>query len=147
MATLKDALASLAAVAPKTFARERDALAARLRDAGDTTAAAQVKARRVPTLPVWVVNRLALEHPDDVEALIAAAARVKAIRAGPGVYCASPAALEALHSPAVCEDAPHSQKIGTESDSFGPLFSSSAQSPAPRDGRSISGMAQEMLWT
>ena len=84
MATLKDALATLATVPPKAFTRERDALAARLRDAGDTTAAAKVKARRVPTLPVWIVNRLALEHPDDVEALIAAAARVKAAQLGRG---------------------------------------------------------------
>ena len=84
MATLKDALATLATVPPKAFARQRDALAARLREAGDTTAAAQVKARRVPTLPVWVVNRLALEHPDDVEALIAAAERVKAAQLGRG---------------------------------------------------------------
>jgi hypothetical protein len=84
MATLEDALATLATVPPKAFTQERDALAARLREAGDTKAAAQVKARRVPTLPVWVVNRLAVEHPDDVEALIAAAARVKTAQLGRG---------------------------------------------------------------
>jgi len=84
MTTLKDALATLAAVPPKVFARERDTLAARLRKAGDTKAAAQLKTRRVPTLPVWIVNRLALEHPDDVEALIEATARVKAAQLGRG---------------------------------------------------------------
>jgi hypothetical protein len=84
MASLKDALATLATVPPTAFARQRDALAVRLREAGDTTAARQVKARRVPTLPVWVVNRLALEHPDDVEALIVAADRVKAAQLGRG---------------------------------------------------------------
>ena len=84
MATLKDALATLATVPPTAFARQRDALVVRLREAGDTTAARQVKARRVPTLPVWVVNRLALEHPDDVEALIVAAERVKAAQLGRG---------------------------------------------------------------
>ena len=84
MPTLKDVLATLATVPPKTFARERDALASRLREAGDTKTAAQVKARRVPTLPVWVVNRLALEHRDDVAALIAAAERVKAAQLGRG---------------------------------------------------------------
>jgi pimeloyl-ACP methyl ester carboxylesterase len=83
-ATLKDALATLATVPPTAFARQRDALAVRLREAGDSTAVAQVKARRVPTLPVWVVNRLALDHPDDVEALIAAAERVKAAQLGRG---------------------------------------------------------------
>jgi hypothetical protein len=84
MATVEDALATLATVPPKDFARQRDALAVRLREAGDTAAAAQVKARRVPTLPLWVVNRLALEHPDDVEALIVAAERVKAAQLGRG---------------------------------------------------------------
>jgi hypothetical protein len=84
MASLKEALATLATVPPKAFSRQRDALAARLREAGDTTTAAQVKDRRVPTVPVWVVNRLALEHPDDVEALIAAAERVKAAQLGRG---------------------------------------------------------------
>jgi hypothetical protein len=84
MASLKEALATLATVPPKAFTRQRDALAARLREAGDTTTAAQVKARRVPTVPVWVVNRLALEHPDDVQALIAAAERVKAAQLGRG---------------------------------------------------------------
>src|SRR5688500_15319493 len=84
MTSLKEALATLATVPPKAFTQQRDALAARLREAGDTKAAAQVKARRVPTVPVWVVNRLALEHPDDVQALIAAAERVKAAQLGRG---------------------------------------------------------------
>ena len=84
MASLDEALATLATVPPKAFTRQRDALAARLREAGDTMTAAQVKARRVPTVPVWVVNRLALEHPDDIQALIAAADRVKAAQLGRG---------------------------------------------------------------
>ena len=84
MTSLEEALATLATVPPKAFTQQRDALAARLREAGDSTTAAQVKARRVPTVPVWVVNRLALEHPDDVQALIAAAERVKAAQLGRG---------------------------------------------------------------
>src|SRR6202795_2612587 len=84
MTGLKEALATLATVPPKAFTQQRDALAARLREAGDTTAAAHVKARRVPTVPVWVVNRLALEHLDDVQALIAAPERVKAAQLGRG---------------------------------------------------------------
>ena len=40
MASLKEALATLATVPPKAFTRQRDALAARLREAGDTTTAA-----------------------------------------------------------------------------------------------------------
>jgi hypothetical protein len=82
MTSLKEALATLATVPPKEFTQQRDALAARLRKAGDTTTAAKVKARRVPTVPVWVVNRLAIEHPDDVQALIAAAERVRAAQLG-----------------------------------------------------------------
>jgi hypothetical protein len=84
MTSLKEALATLATVPPKAFTQQRDALAARLREAGDATTAAKVKARRVPTVPVWVVNRLALEHPDDVQALIAAAERVKGAQLGRG---------------------------------------------------------------
>jgi hypothetical protein len=84
MPTLTEALATLATVPPKAFAKERDALAARLRKAGDAKIAAEVKARRAPTLPVWIVNRLALEHGDDVEALLATAGRVKAAQLGRG---------------------------------------------------------------
>jgi hypothetical protein len=80
--TLKEALARLAATPPKSFAGERGRLVAQLHKAGDAKAAAHVKARRAPTLPVWIVNRLATEESRGVDALIAAADRVKAAQLG-----------------------------------------------------------------
>jgi hypothetical protein len=69
-------------VPPKLFARERSALVDQIRRAGDEKTAKIVKARRAPTIPVWVVNRLALAHPTTVDELIEAADRVKAILLG-----------------------------------------------------------------
>jgi hypothetical protein len=82
MSTLEAALAELARVPPRDFTRTRTALAARLREAGDAKAAARVKARRAPTIPVWVVNRLALDAGDDVAALISASKDLKAAQLG-----------------------------------------------------------------
>jgi hypothetical protein len=76
------ALSRLAIVPPKLFARERSALVDQLRRAGDEKTAKIVKARRAPTIPVWVVNRLALAHPKTVDELIEAADRLKAIQLG-----------------------------------------------------------------
>jgi hypothetical protein len=80
--TRGQALSRLAIVPPKLFARERSALADQLRRAGDTKTAKTVKARRAPTIPVWIINRLALAHPKAVEELIEAADRMKAIQLG-----------------------------------------------------------------
>jgi hypothetical protein len=80
--TLADALAQLAKVPPKAFVRARDALARLLREANHADVAAQVKTRRVPALPLWIVNRLAIEAPEEVETLIAAAGRVKSAQLG-----------------------------------------------------------------
>lgn len=99
--TLRAALAQLATVPPKAFTRERNALAVRLREAGYAKDAARVKARRAPTLPVWIANRLAIEHPDDVRALIAAADRVKAAQLGRGGKAGTLAAATAGHRAAL----------------------------------------------
>lgn len=80
--TRGQALSRLAIVPPKLFARERSALVDQLRRAGDEKTAKIVKARRAPTIPVWVVNRLAPAHPKTVDELIEAADRVKAIQLG-----------------------------------------------------------------
>lgn len=82
--TLKDALAKLAAAPPRAFARTRNALAAELREAGDTQGANELKRRRAPSVPVWVVNRLAVEAPDGVESLSTAASRLRAAQLGRG---------------------------------------------------------------
>jgi hypothetical protein len=80
--TLDQALSRLATVPPKLFARERSAVLDQLRRAGNAKAAQIVKARRVPTIPVWAANRLALEQRKTLDELIAAADRLKAIQLG-----------------------------------------------------------------
>jgi hypothetical protein len=80
--TRGQALSRLAIVPPKLFARERSALVDQIRRAGDTKTAKIVKARRAPTIPVWIINRLALAHPKTVEEVIEAADRLKAIQLG-----------------------------------------------------------------
>lgn len=82
MVAVPPGLAELLRVPPGEFVRARDALAARLRKAGQSSAAAEVKALRAPTVPVWVVNRLALEEPQRIEQLIDAAERVRAAQLG-----------------------------------------------------------------
>ncbi len=80
--TLAEALARLAAVPPRLFTRERRSLVESMRAAGDSKAARVVQARRAPTIPVWVTNRLAREHSKSLDDLIAAANRLKAAQLG-----------------------------------------------------------------
>ena len=71
-------LDALYALAPAEFVDARNDLARRLKQAGRADAAAQVKALRKPTVPVWVVNQLARSQPGELEALLAAAERLRA---------------------------------------------------------------------
>src|SRR5262249_45628476 len=66
------------------FVKARDALAARLRQEGDTTAAKAVSGMKRPPVTVWVVNRLAREATDSVEELIESADRMKQAQLGHG---------------------------------------------------------------
>ena len=59
------------------FTPARDALAARLRSAGDAEEAARVKALRKPTTPAWAVNQLVRRARDRVEELIASSERLR----------------------------------------------------------------------
>jgi hypothetical protein len=59
------------------FTPARDALAARLRSAGDAAEAAAVKALKKPTTPAWAVNQLARSERDLVEQLIEASDRLR----------------------------------------------------------------------
>ena len=59
------------------FTKARDALAARLKKAGDAEEAAGVKALKKPTTPAWAVNQLARSSRDTVEQLIAEADRLR----------------------------------------------------------------------
>ena len=80
--TLAEALARLAAVPPRLFTRERRSLVEGMRAAGDSKAARVVQARRAPTIPIWIANRLAREHSKSLDDLIAAADRLKAAQLG-----------------------------------------------------------------
>src|SRR5262245_65352525 len=84
MARPDAALEELAGVPPREFTRARNALATRLTQAGDKAAASRVKKLRAPTVPVWVVNRLAREGGNLVIELLAAAQRVRSAQLGHG---------------------------------------------------------------
>jgi hypothetical protein len=64
------ALDELAEASPSTFVRTRNALVARLRKAGDTRQAADIAARRRPSLVLWLVNRLAQTKPEAIRDLL-----------------------------------------------------------------------------
>jgi hypothetical protein len=59
------------------FTPARDALAARLKIAGDAAESARVKALRKPSAPAWAVNQLARRYPKQVEVLIAASDQLR----------------------------------------------------------------------
>jgi hypothetical protein len=59
------------------FTKERDTLARELKADGRGEEAAAVRALRKPVLAAWVVNRLARERRDDVQALVEAAEAVR----------------------------------------------------------------------
>src|SRR5919199_5973505 len=54
------------------FTPARNALASRLKSAGQVEAAADVRALRKPSVPVWTVNQLARREREAVERLIKA---------------------------------------------------------------------------
>jgi hypothetical protein len=74
---LEAELDNLYAAPPADFTRTRDDLAQRLKLAGQVEAAAEVKQLRKPTVPLWAVNQLARNHPDDVRALLDAGERLR----------------------------------------------------------------------
>jgi hypothetical protein len=59
------------------FTSARNALAARLRKAGQPAAAAQVKAIPKPSVPAWVANQIYWRHRDALERLIDATRRFR----------------------------------------------------------------------
>ena len=65
-------------LALEEFTNERDALARKLRADGNRDDAATVAELRKPVLAAWVVNQLARERRADVEALVEAAAAIRA---------------------------------------------------------------------
>jgi hypothetical protein len=65
---------------PNDFVTARDQLAKRLREEGQKDEAKSVKALRRPTVPVWALNQVARERPDQVQAVIDASATAQAAK-------------------------------------------------------------------
>jgi hypothetical protein len=59
------------------FTAARNELAKRLRKAGQDDAAERVQELKKPSVPVWTANQLARRHPDAVQALLDAGARLR----------------------------------------------------------------------
>jgi hypothetical protein len=74
---LESELDALYALPPAEFTGARNDLARRLKQAGQNEAAAQVKALRKPTVPLWAVNQLARQNPQGIEALLASAEQLR----------------------------------------------------------------------
>ncbi len=66
------------------FTRARDALAARLRQAGQPDAAAAIKRLTKPTSPVWAINQTARQDAGAVQAFLDAVDRLRAVQDGRG---------------------------------------------------------------
>ena len=64
------AVDALYAEAPAGFTKARDALARSLAAAGDEQGAADVRARRKPSIVAYALNRIARAYPDDVAELV-----------------------------------------------------------------------------
>jgi hypothetical protein len=69
--------ARLFSVSPRNFVAERNALAKRLKDAGEAARAKAVAKLPKPTSSVWAVNQLAHRAPAELRQLSDAAARVR----------------------------------------------------------------------
>lgn len=63
------------------FTKARNDLSARLKKAGETDAAAEVKALAKPSVPAWAVNQLARRRKRDVRTLLDAAERSRSGKA------------------------------------------------------------------
>ena len=74
---LEDELDRLFGLPPGEFVAARNDLAHRMKQAGQNAIAARVRELKKPTVAVWTVNQLARGHPKDVEALLAAAERLR----------------------------------------------------------------------
>lgn len=67
----------LYALSLEEFTAARDALAARIRSAGDAAEASRIKSLRKPTTPAWAVNQLARRQSDLVAQLIEGSERLR----------------------------------------------------------------------
>ena len=74
----EDLLDALFAAPPQAFVAARARAVAELRSAGRTAEAREVARLRRPTVPAWAVNQLARRAPDEIAALLALGARLRA---------------------------------------------------------------------
>ena len=74
---MPDDQAALYSVPLNEFIRERDALAARLKEDGKKEEAARIKALRKPSVAVWALNQLAQRRPDEVADLVRTGGRLR----------------------------------------------------------------------
>ncbi len=74
---MPDDAAALYSVPLGEFVQERDALASRLRNAGQKEEAAQIKSLRKPSVAVWALNQLARRQPGEVAELIRTGDRLR----------------------------------------------------------------------
>ncbi|MGZ6126011.1 MAG: hypothetical protein ACXWLR_13675 [Myxococcales bacterium] len=91
----------LAQVPPDAFVKERNALAQKLRERGETGEAKRVAALRRPSTPLWIVNQLGRRASAAVEELIEATGRARRAQVNAGardeLRAAMQAQREALH--------------------------------------------------
>ena len=78
----KDPVDGLFEAPPDEFVSERDALVRSLKEKGKDDLAAEAKALRKPTLPVWALNQLVRRRRKDVRALLAASQDLRAAQRG-----------------------------------------------------------------
>jgi hypothetical protein len=64
-------------VPPDEFVAARDALARELKEAGRADAARSVKSLRRPTVGIWALNRVARDHPKEIDSLLEAGAGLR----------------------------------------------------------------------
>ena len=77
-----DEIRRLYGLPPERFTAERNALAKRLKDAGDAEAATEVMAKRRPPLSAWAVNQLMQERTPMLRDLWKAADRLRKAHGG-----------------------------------------------------------------
>jgi hypothetical protein len=75
------ALDELYGLGPDEFVAARNALAGRLRDAGERAVADEVKGLRKPSVAAWAVNRLVRAHKEEVSRLVDVSRELREVHA------------------------------------------------------------------
>jgi hypothetical protein len=75
-----EAAHALFSLDPKDFVSARDLLAKQLQTEGNKEEAKAIKALRRPTVPIWALNQVARERPDEIRDLIAASSEAQSAK-------------------------------------------------------------------